>query len=342
MIKVGVIGLGHNGIAHIEAHKRLNKSEITAICDVNPKRLEEVAKKFDIKKVYQSAEELCASTDVDAVSINTGDQYHIEPFLLAIKHKKHVLVEKPLANNLKQAKKMLKAARKADPKLKIAVGYILRFNKVFEYVHDICRSSKLGKIFYMEADYVHNLIYQKNETDPKTGANWKLDNEKPMVGGGSHPLDLLRWFSGAEVVEVSGYSNHMAYPELKADDCQVALFKFDSGAVAKVAAVYGPRTEMPKFYNLRVYGTNGTIFDDKIAISKDADDVHPEFQQIPVDYVPGHAYEPEIEDWLDAIEKDRKPRCEIFDGGNSTVAALIGYEALLAKKSFRVPIYKSK
>jgi predicted dehydrogenase len=340
MIRVGLIGLGHNGIAHVEAHRRVGKSEIVALCDVNPARLEEVSQRFGIRRTYRSAEELCAEADVEAVSINTGDQFHVEPFRAAVGHGKHVLVEKPLANSREQVETMVAAARSADPTLKLAVGYILRFNPVFEAVHDLCHRGQLGQIYYMEGDYIHNLLYQAKQTDTFTGVNWYLEYERPMVGGGSHPLDLLRWFSGAQVVEVSGYSNRVAFPAMRHDDCQVALFRFDTGAVAKVAALYAPRLGMPPYYNLRVYGTRGTVERDQAAIAKDEEEAHPGFQPVRADRIAGHPYEPEVEDWLDAIREDRSPRCDLFDGANSTIATLVAAEAIAAGKTLPVPVYR--
>lgn len=102
MIRVGFIGLGHNGMGHIEAHWRVGKSEVVALCDINPERLEGASKRFGIQRTYRSAEELCAQADIEAISVNTGDPFHKEPFLMAIEHGKHVFVEKPLANSVEQ------------------------------------------------------------------------------------------------------------------------------------------------------------------------------------------------------------------------------------------------
>ncbi|HGJ65086.1 TPA: gfo/Idh/MocA family oxidoreductase, partial [bacterium] len=68
MIKVGFIGLGHNGIGHIEAHRRVGKSEISALCDINPERLKFASEKFGVDRTYTSAEELCKQEDIQAVS----------------------------------------------------------------------------------------------------------------------------------------------------------------------------------------------------------------------------------------------------------------------------------
>jgi len=340
MIRVGMIGLGHNGIAHLKAHRRVGKSEIVALCDTNPARLKEASERFGVRRIFRSAEDLCAQPDLDAVSIHTGDPFHVEPFLAAVRRGKHALVEKPLANSPEQVEAMVAAARAADPGLKLAVGYILRFNPVFEAVHGLCRSGQLGQVYYLEGDYIHNLLYQARQTDPRTGVNWYLEHERPMVGGGSHPLDLLRWFSGAQVVEVSGCSTRVAFPAMKQDDCQVALFRFDSGAVAKVAALYAPRLGMAPYYNLRVYGTRGTVERDQAALAKDEEDVHPALQPVAADRIAGHPYEREVEDWLDAIRENRSPRCDLFDGANSTVAALMATEAMDAGRTMSVPVYR--
>ena len=273
------------------------------------------------------------------MSIHTGDPFHAEPFAAAVVHGKHVLVEKPLANTVAQVETMVAAARQGSPDLKLAVGYILRFNPVFEAIHDLCRSGRLGEIYYLEGDYIHNLLYQAGQTDTRTGVNWYLEYERPIVGGGSHLLDLLRWFSGAHVVEVTGYSNHVAFPAMKQDDCQVALFRFDNGAVAKVAALYAPRMGMPSYNNLRIYGTKGTVDRDQVAISSGDDDVHPAPLPVTAERISGHPYDREIEDWLDAILYDRQPRCDLYDGANSTVATLIAAEAMHSGNPLTVPNY---
>ena len=339
MIRVGMVGLGHNGVAHIEAHRRVGKSQVVALCDTHSDRLREASERFGIERTYTSAEELCSQPDIQAVSIHTGDPFHADPFVAAVAQGKHSLVEKPLGNSLAQVERMVDAARSADPGLKLAVGYILRFNLVFEAVHALCRSGGIGGVFYMEGDYIHNLLYQANQTDATTGKNWYLEEERPIVGGGSHPLDLLRWFSGAQVVEVSGYANHIAFPAMANDDCQVALFKFDSGAVAKVAALYAPRMDMAPFYNLKVYGTRGTVERDQVALSADESDVHPTLKPIEADRTQGHPYDPEVADWLDAIEQDRAPRCDLYDGAKSTAATLAACEALGKGVAVSVPVY---
>jgi predicted dehydrogenase len=337
-IRVGFVGLGHNGVAHLEAHLALGRSEVDALCDRNAARREEAGQRFGVTALFSEAEEMLSRVPLDAVSINTGDAFHIEPFLLALAAGKHVFVEKPLANTEADVHRMVQAADRADPSLKLQVGYILRFNPVFEKLHALARAGRLGEIYYLEADYVHNLLYQTGQTDPVTGRNWYLEEEVPMVGGGSHALDLLRWISGKEVVEVTGYQNHFAFPAMRHDDCQVALFRFEDGTIAKVAALYAPRAEMAPWYNLRAYGTMGTVERDQVALAASPQEVHPALVPVAADRVSGHPYRPEIADWLEAIRCDRPTRTDLYDGANSTLAALCAARAAREKTPVAVPV----
>jgi predicted dehydrogenase len=191
----------------------------------------------------------------------------------------------------------------------------------------------------MEADYIHNLLYQAKQTDPVTGRNWYLDQEIPMVGGGSHPLDLLRWISGKQVARVWGYSNHEAFPAMANDDCQVCLFQFEDGTIAKIAALYGPRREMAPYYNLRIYGTQGTVERDTAALSTSPDEAHPAFKPVEAPRVGHHPYLPEIEDWLRAIQTNQPTRTPLEDGANSTFATLAAVRAIRDGGEVTVPVF---
>lgn len=339
-VRVGIVGLGHNGLAHLQTHLASIKSEVVALCDRRANVLKEAGKAFGIRRLY-SSDEIYSDPDVQAISIHTGDPQHRIPFIRALAAGKHVLIEKPLANTEEDVLDMVSAADMAAPDLKIQVGYILRFSPVFAALHRLTRQGVLGNIYYMEADYIHNLLYQASNTDPATGKNWYLEEELPMVGGGSHPLDLLRWISGKEVVSVWAYSNHFAFPAMRNDDCQVALFRFEDGSIAKVAALYGPRCEYAPCNNIRLYGTKGTADQDRVAISRSDDDVHPALEPISAEKVQGHPYGPEVEDWLGAILEDRPTRTGLHDGANSTVATLCAVRAARERREVMVPVLRA-
>jgi len=337
-VSVGIVGLGGNGMAHIRAHMQSGKSEVIALCDRNEARLRKAGEEFGISRLYKD-DRFYADPEIEAIGIHTGDADHKEPFLKALAADKHILVEKPLANAEDDVKEMVEAAIAAGPKLKIQVGYILRFNPVFVALYDLVCAGKLGHVYYLEGDYIHNLLCQAEQNDPVTGGNWYLEHEIPIVGGGSHPLDILRWISGKEIVSVTGYSNHVAFPEMRNDDCQVCLFQFHDGTIAKVSALYAPRCAMAPFYNFRIYGTNGTVERNTVAISQSVDDIHPEFKPLDVPRVEGHPFLPEIVDWLDAVLEDKEPRVPLLDGANSTMATLCAASAMRDGTRVEVPVF---
>jgi predicted dehydrogenase len=326
-------------MAHLGSHLALGRSEVVALCDRNPERLKAAAAKCPGARTYED-DGIFSDPDVEAISIHTGDPFHRDPFIKAVQAGKHVLIEKPLANTEQDVLDMARAYDRAVPGLKVQVGYILRFNPVYEELHRMARNGQLGDLYYMEGDYVHNLLYQAKQTDAVTGRNWYLEHEIPLVGGGSHPLDILRWVSGKEIVRTRAYSTRVAFPAMAADDCQVALFQFEDGSIAKVAALYGPRCGCPPFYNIRFYGTKGTVERDQAALSKSEEDVHPAFGPILAGRVHGHPYEPEIVDWLDAIQENRQPRVPLHDAANSTLATLCAARAAVEKREVEVPVLR--
>jgi predicted dehydrogenase len=97
---------------------------------------------------------------------------------------------------------------------------------------------------------------------------------------------------------------------------------------------------MAPYYNLRLYGTNGTIERDTAAIAQSPDEAPPPFTPLPVERVEGHSYLPEIDDWLTAIREDRPPRCPFADGANSSLAALCAVQAAHQRSEVSVPNLK--
>ena len=106
---VAVIGTGFWGRNHARVFKELEETELVAICDINAERAKEVARKFDAK-AYTSTRELLKRKDIQAVSICTWSIKLANEALKALNAGKHVLVEKPMATNAKQAEKLLTTA----------------------------------------------------------------------------------------------------------------------------------------------------------------------------------------------------------------------------------------
>ena len=137
-IKVGVIGLGFMGLAHARVYNRLKNCELVGICDNDPN-------KKHFAKIYhcnfcENFEEFLKQ-DIDAVSVCTPTSFHKPVVLDALEKGKHVLVEKPFADTLKNGREMEKKAQKTDKIL--VTGYIERFNSAVSKLKEIVDFSQI-------------------------------------------------------------------------------------------------------------------------------------------------------------------------------------------------------
>ncbi len=327
-LRVGVVGLGGNGRAFVRGYAANGLCELVAVCDLNPERAQAGADEAGgAPAQYTDLDEMLDHADLDVLSVHTPDHLHADPFISGLQAGCHVLVEKPMGNTIEDLQRMTDAARGSDRKT--MVGHILRFDPVYAEVHRRCAAGELGEVFYLEADYFHRLIRQAapERTNPYIGGiNWWLEHEKVIVGGGAHQLDLLRWYADSHVVEVCGYGNRIAFPQMRHHDCMCAVFQMASGAVAKVAAAYGVVGPRPDWLNLEVYGTEGTIRGGKLITGDEKD---PTVEDLAVEY-PGHPFEPEIEHFLRCVIEDTEPLVDAFEGANSAAPTIMAAESVAA------------
>ena len=128
MLKIGVIGVGHLGKIHIRLLKQLNSYfDLVGFYDSNTETARQVSQEFGIQ-LYASAQELINS--VDCVDVVTPTLSHYEYASEAIKLRKHVFIEKPLAETMEEAKKLVALCQEAD--VKVQVGHVERFNPAFQ------------------------------------------------------------------------------------------------------------------------------------------------------------------------------------------------------------------
>ena len=325
-VKVGVIGLGHNGRAFCDRYIKNPKCELAAVCDIDESRLEDAlaAYKGTGVKGYKDYESLLVQ-GIDAISIHTPDHLHKEPFIKALETNHHVFVEKPMADTIEDIEAMVASYRKHKDKT-VLVGHILRFDKYFEFVKQLVDQGTLGDIFYVEADYIHDLRHQLFME------KWKITDESPMIGGGCHPLDILRWYVG-DAVEVSAMSNHIAYPELVEDATIIAMFKFQTGVVGKVTALYGNASPRPYGFNLSVYGTKGTVCREKLSLNGMGE----QWLDMPQNFDPRHDYTPEIDHFLTCIQTGKSALITPEDAANTVISGLYAIQSLKEKKVLTIP-----
>lgn len=137
-VKVGVVGLGFMGSAHARVYSKLKECELVAICDSNSDK-KHLAKTYNCK-FFEDSEEFLEE-NLDAVSVCTPTSMHKDVVVDALEKGKHVLVEKPFADNIRNGEEMMKKAARMDRLL--AVGYIERFNSAVSKLRELVDFSQI-------------------------------------------------------------------------------------------------------------------------------------------------------------------------------------------------------
>src|SRR5512138_3591009 len=140
---VAVIGTGFWGKNHARVYKELETTNLVAICDVNAERAKAIADQFGVK-AYTSSARMLQNKEVEAVNVCTWSTMLAKEALKALHAGKHVLVEKPMATNMKQAAKELKTAEENG--LHLTVGFLMRFIPGLQLIRESIETKKVGEL----------------------------------------------------------------------------------------------------------------------------------------------------------------------------------------------------
>ncbi|MCS7224022.1 MAG: Gfo/Idh/MocA family oxidoreductase [Armatimonadetes bacterium] len=254
-IKVCFVGCGGIAGAHLRALRDLpDLFQVVACCDVVSEAAQKRAAEVGGAAVYTDYEEAIKSSGCDVVAITLPHHLHRPVGLVAAQEKKHIFVEKPMANNLTEAIEMVQASEQAGKML--MVGQTQRYMAVHRKVKEILESGQIGRVLYVRASVDQFLAAIRGPGD------WLF--KKDLAGGGSvisigvHKIDLLRWLVGEvesvfAVERISGIN-----PGMDCEDISTALLEFEDGAVADLGSLYAAR-QSPWGELLTIYGSEGVI-----------------------------------------------------------------------------------
>ena len=139
---VAVVGTGFWGRNHARVYKELAETELLAICDIDPDRAKTVANQFGVKP-YTNTAKMLKNTDIKAVSICTWSTSLAKEAMKALDAGKHVLVEKPMATNVKQAEKLIETAK--QKRLHLTVGFLMRFIPGLQQIRKAVEDETIGE-----------------------------------------------------------------------------------------------------------------------------------------------------------------------------------------------------
>lgn len=268
-LRAGIIGLGI-GKAHMRGYRLSPDVEMVAVCDANPKRLEEVGDEFEVPGRYTDYPTMLAEANLDMVSVCLPNSLHAEASIAALEAGAHVLCEKPMAVTSADALRMTTTAQKHDRRLMMAYNY--RYRPDSRWLYRVAQAGQLGTIYRIYASW-------RRETGVP---GWGWFGSQAMSGGGAlidlgvHVLDLALWLLGfPEAKTVSGEMNTYFGPKslktwgrkpgdpvpggFDVDDSGVGFIRLANGATIHLHASWAEHTQPQEDrVRLEIQGTEGT------------------------------------------------------------------------------------
>ena len=219
-INISIVGTGLMGLQHIKAILKSKKANLHSIVDIS-KNAVNLSKKYKVP-LYLNVEELLSSKNLDAVIIATPNQLHETHTVSFLKKKIPVLLEKPISDNIRSAKKIIDSSKKS--KTPLLIGYHRRHNSIVSKAKNVVSSGKLGTIVSANIMcwlYKHKDYYKETWRTSKGGG--------PLGINLVHDIDLICYLLGpVQFVQAFTSNRNRKY---KVEDTAVVSLVFKSGAL---------------------------------------------------------------------------------------------------------------
>jgi len=197
-LKVGIIGVGAISKSHLNGYDADPNAEVIAVCDVIEARAKTVAKERSIENVFTDYNEMLKMPELQAVSICTPPFAHAPATITAAEAGKHVMTEKPMCMNAREAQKMVDACKKAGVKLGVGSGRS-RLNASAVAARDAILSGKLGEVYY--GRFTSFRQRGRPGVDMMLASKWFVDSTKAGGGAlydiGCYDIDVVLYLLGS-------------------------------------------------------------------------------------------------------------------------------------------------
>lgn len=224
-MRFGIAGLGVASTQVLPYMARSELVKVTAACDVNrPHALEKFRREYG-GETFESVEDLCRSKNVDAVYICTSNHLHKEHAIIAAEHKKHIIVEKPMALSIEECEAMNRAATQNG--IRLLCGHTHSFDAPIRKMREIVRSGELGRLRQILTFDYNEFMYRPRmpqELNSKMGGN-------VVFNQGPHQVDIVRLLGGGLVRSVRAMTG--IWDEARrAEGAWAAYLEFEDGTPA--------------------------------------------------------------------------------------------------------------
>jgi predicted dehydrogenase len=272
-LRMGMIGGSTDAfIGAVHRRAAALDGEIELVCGAfssNPEKSKATGKALYLKsdRIYgsfdemiQKEKELPEGVRMDFVSIVTPNHVHFAPAKAALENGFHVIIDKPLAFNVAEAKQLKKIVEKSG--LILALTHTYTGYPMVKEAKNMIKSGRIGKVRKVYVEYPQGWLSTFVEGTGNKQASWRTDPSKSGAGGaigdiGTHAANLAEYVTGSDITEINAMLNVVVKGRALDDDASM-LVKFENGATGVLLATQVAAGDENNL-NIRVYGEKGGI-----------------------------------------------------------------------------------
>ena len=257
--RLGFVGVGRVADMYYASVKAMpDRAELVGICDIRPDALGLRQREWSVPG-FRAVEDLLSNVEVDALCLLLPHDVHREYVDVAARYRKHVYLEKPIANSPGEARKIADIVRQSG--ITLLVGHTGLFHPSFQRVLEFINKGWLGRPLFGRGTSAGWLAFRP----------WDFRMNKQQTGGGcwvdagGHLVYCMREIFG-EVDCVTGVTGRLARTEMEGEDHAAAVLRYTSGAIAELFVSYGHKLpgyqyDWPLGYlnAIEIYGDAGAI-----------------------------------------------------------------------------------
>jgi predicted dehydrogenase len=246
--RIGIIGAGFMGKKRAEALQKFHDCRLVAVADTNPRAAEELVREFG-GRAETDWKALVEDAGIDALIVSTFNKFLASISMAAVRNRKHVLCEKPLAKTVIECRKLAKKAR--ENRVILKTGFNLRHHPAICRAKQLFDNGSIGKLFFIRCRYGHGgrVGYEKE---------WR--GNKDLAGGGElldqgiHVADLFRWFAGDFRSVFGTISSY--YWNMDTEDNASGIFRKKNGIIA---ILHVSCTQWKNLFSFEIFGSEGYL-----------------------------------------------------------------------------------